>query len=650
MSLSNNNLSKEDYVDNVHPASPTEQTNSLGTNKGKIDLDDDSFNSGSVGKISDEEKHNDQQREHVNSEEIYKKSWGKKIIRIAYFVLVLTAFCETFAGDSTSSFDSYATSNFESHSMISTVAVVYKITAIISYPIWAKVHDVVYRYQGFGIAFTFYTLAYVLYASCNTIGTYFAAELFYAVGLIGYRVFQQVFIAATSSLINRGLLSQFPDAIAAIPSLYIGSVIQDAFLDHSTWRWGYGVWAIIMAFFATILTTFMFWLDRTAKRHGEVKVRSSFEGMPEGSIFKKTYWYLFIKLDLFGGILLAAGCALFFIPFTLTGSQSPYRWHQPKLIAMIVVGFVLILSTGLWFRFAAKNPYVPYPVLTRKTIMICCALAAIDWCVNSGFSTYAKTVLQVAKGVSAGEAARIDNSKKVCLQIFSIVGGLLMKYTRRSKIFVLTGIPVTFLFHALLVYFYNSKGDIREKGLLYMCEVFIGASRGISQCALQVITQAIAGEENIAISTSFYLMFNSVGSLIGSCISGAIWNTVVLEKLREYLPADEKLNATKIYKNIKTALKYKKGTDERNAINRAYRETQQVIGWATVGILGVQLILMWFLDNVILTSHIDAYADEDSLVSVDEDPDMIKKTEKEHVAVISKPVTRSDKIKNFFGI
>ncbi|KAG7876781.1 hypothetical protein KL938_004394 [Ogataea parapolymorpha] len=535
---------------------------------------------------------------------------GKNLVLAAYCVLVFAAFVETFAGDSTSGLDSYATSHFNAHALISTADVTYKITAIISYPIMAKLNDLFGRSEGFGFSVLVYTMAYVLYAACQNVQTYVCAEILYAVGKIGYRVFQQVFIADTSSLINRGLMSQLPDAIAAVPSLYVGSVIQDAFIEHATWRWGYGMWAIVMFVSCLVLTTMMYIVDRKTKSTGHDKIIKSFEGLPEGNFFKKAGYYLFVKLDLFGGILMAVGLVLFFIPLTLTGKSSPYKWHEARLIALLVVGFVIFCLFLLWNTKFAKYPFVQHQALLQKTTLLACLIVALDWCENSAFSTYMKTVLQVSDYVTVGEASRIDNSKKACLQIFSVVGGLLMKYTKRSKLFVTSGIILLYLGHVLLVCFVNTGDGMAARPLLYMAEVFIGAGRGFYQCALQVIVQAVAGRHNIAMSTAFFLAFSSIGSLIGSAIAGSIWNTVILSKLNKYLPEDSKSNATKIYKSIKVALKYKKGTEERDAIAKAYRETQQIIGWATVGIITPMLIMMLFVHNVHLTDKADVYEDD----------------------------------------
>ncbi|KAG7715846.1 hypothetical protein KL949_003881 [Ogataea haglerorum] len=427
---------------------------------------------------------------------------GRKLVLAAYCVLVFAAFVETFAGDSTSGLDSYATSHFNAHSLISPPVLPTKSPQL--------------------------------------------CQILYAVGRIGYRVFQQVFIADTSSLINRGLISQLPDALAAVPSLYVGSIIQDAFIEHSTWRWGYGMWAIVMFVSCLVLTTMMYIVDRKTKSTGHDKIIKSLEGLFEGGFLKKAGYYMFVKLDLFGGVLMAVGLVLFFIPLTLTGTSSPYKWHEARLIALLIVGFVIFCLFLLWNTKIARYPFVQHQALLQKTTLLACIIVALDLCENSAFSTYMKTVLQVSDYVTVGEASRIDNSKKTCVQVFSVVGGLVMKYTKRSKLFVTSGIVLLYLGHVLLVCFVNTGDGMASKPLLYMAEVFIGAGRGFYQCALQVIVQAVAGRHNIAMSTAFFLAFNSIGSLIGSAIAGSIWNTVVLSKLKKYLPEDSKNKATKI--------------------------------------------------------------------------------------------------------
>lgn len=566
--------------------------------------------------ISMERETESQLEEPQDKAGILEKAWSKKLIWIAYIIVILTAFIENFANDSTSSLDSYATSNFDAHSLIATVAVVYKITAIISYPILAKIADILGRGEGFSLAVVLYTLAYVLYASCQNVQTYVGAEIFFAIGKTGYRIFQQIFIADTSSLINRGILSQLPNAIGAIPSLYAGTYVMDSFLEHSTWRWGYGCFAIVLGCSLIPLAVVMFYLDRRAKKSGERKQIKIMENIDRTlPWYKQAYKVLFVELDIFGGILMLCGMALFFIPFTLTGKSSSYRWHEGRLIAMLVVGFVVFVAFLFWNIKFAKKPFVPITTLKSKSAVIIIILVALDLCENSSFATYFITVLQVSGYHTAGSATRIDRAKKVNVDIFNVVGGLLMKYTKRSKIYALIGIPLVVLGHGLLVWFMWRNDQVEKDSLLIMAEVFIGAGRGLYQCALQVIIQAIAGIEGVAMSTAFFLAFQSVGSLIGSAIAGGIWNSVILNKLNKYLPEENKDMATKIYKSIVVAQKFKKGTETRDAIARAYSETIQIIGWTGLGIIAPMLVLMWFIKEVKLTDKKDIYSDSDETLA-----------------------------------
>jgi MFS family permease len=162
-----------------------------------------------------------------------EKKVTKKMFMIEYTMVILTYLVEQLSQDSTSELSSYATSFFNAHSMISTAQIVYKITAVCAYPILGKVADLLGRGEGFGLTVMMYTLAFVLFAARNTVGTYIAGQILCDIGRVGFKTYVLIFTADTTNLINRGLWSQLPSAITGIPALYAGSYIQYAFLKHS---------------------------------------------------------------------------------------------------------------------------------------------------------------------------------------------------------------------------------------------------------------------------------------------------------------------------------------------------------------------------------------------------------------------------------
>lgn len=548
---------------------------------------------------------------------------SRKMIRIAYAVILITSLVESFAQDSTSDLAAYVTSSFNAHSMISTAQIVYKITAVCAYPILGKVADLLGRGEGFCLTMIMYTLCYVLFATCKRIGEYFVGQVFFAIGRIGFKTYLYIFIADTTSLINRGFWTQFPAAITGIPSTYAGSHIQDAFLDHSTWRWAYGTFAIILAGFIAPLSCVMFYVDHVQRKNGKRRKPTILMNLPEGSLMQKLKKIFLLDLDLIGGFLLLAGTILFFVPFTITGKTSPKKWNQGSTIAMLIIGFILLVLFVLWCAFPkrlpwlqTRQPFIPIQAFTNMTVLIAFLMVALDYCENAAFNVYFSTVLQVGGYYTAGQAARINDAKKTSIDIASILTGLMMKYTKRTKIFVLTGVPLLVLGHGLLVWFIDRDGVMEENTvLLYVMEIFCGVGRALYMTALQVTIQAIAGATSVAMSTAFFLAFTSVGTLIGTAISGVIWNNVAIDKLHDHLPDELQKNATMIFKNFKLALKMEEGTPGRLAVSLAYRETLQIIGWFALAVIIPMLGLMFFVREVELTDKHDIYGSDQETLS-----------------------------------
>ena len=74
----------------------------------------------------------------------------------------------------------------------------------------------------------------------------FILSIFEAIGSTGFAPTQQVFVADMTSLINRGVWSTLPNSLTTIPTLYLGTIVAHRILDHSTWRWGWGMWAVVL--------------------------------------------------------------------------------------------------------------------------------------------------------------------------------------------------------------------------------------------------------------------------------------------------------------------------------------------------------------------------------------------------------------------
>ncbi|RKU39754.1 hypothetical protein DL546_000689 [Coniochaeta pulveracea] len=536
--------------------------------------------------------------------EILKESWSRRALIVAFVSLFAATFVLSFIKYSTKVYDAYATSAFSKHAALATANVVYTIMNMVTYPVLARLSDVFGRAEGFIFAVLAMALSQVLYASCQNLTTYIVGGIFESVGDTGYTIMQQIFIADTTSLLDRGLWSSLPESVTAIPTLYLGTIVADSVLKHSTWRWGYGMWAIAMPFCAAPLIVSMFVLQRRAKRNG-YKVHTAWSRSSGNEpIIRRIYRLLWTDLDLLGAFLLVLGLGLALIPLSLTGSKNSNRWNNGSFIAMLVIGLVIVGVFLFWDAKFASVPFVPFRMIKERTVIAACALSILDFFHYSCFTIFFPSYLQVAGAYSPGHASRIDNALRVSFQIASVLVGILMKYSKRSQIFVFIGVPLVVLGQGLQIYFTNVHGNGPASEVSFVtAKTLVGLGRAFYQTAAQVSIQALVRREDVAVVTGVYFAAMNFGSAIGTSVGGAIWNNLLPSKLKEYLPASGKSQAMAIFKSIAVARKYEQGTPMRLAIDKSYRETQQILAIAATAALAPMLLIMFALKTVDLSKE-----------------------------------------------
>jgi MFS family permease len=218
----------------------------------------------------------------------------------------------------------------------------------------AKVADVFGRLESFSLAVLIYTIGYVQQAASNNVRTYAAAQIFYSAGSQGLQILEQIFVADTTDLSNRALFSVLFD-IPFLWTVWAGAPIAQSILKHSTWRWGYGIWAIVLPVAFLPLAFVLLRTQLRAKRAGKLPP-SQFAGQSPLQVARK----LWFDLDFFGLLLLATAICLILIPLTLAGSAKS-GWRNNSIIAMLVIGVVCLIVFPFWERSPKLAPYAFFP-------------------------------------------------------------------------------------------------------------------------------------------------------------------------------------------------------------------------------------------------------------------------------------------------
>lgn len=189
----------------------------------------------------------------------------------------------------------------------------------------------------------------------------------------------EIIIADSSSLPNRVLMFAFATSPFII-NVWTGPDIAQSFFDRYPptqttlgWRWGHGVWAIVLPAVTVPILAILFLNQRKAKRMGIY---------PESPMRNKSIWQflkeLFFELDVIGLILITAGFALVLLAITLAGYQSE-KWREARIIVTLVIGFCCLVAACVWeYRFAVY-PLLRWNLIKDRTVACACGIGFLFW-------------------------------------------------------------------------------------------------------------------------------------------------------------------------------------------------------------------------------------------------------------------------------
>lgn len=233
----------------------------------------------------------------------------------------------------------------------------------------AKFANVFGRLEAFSFSVTLCVLGYVQQAASSSVQAFASAQVIYSAGATGLRILQQIFIADTSNLLNRALLSNLPD-LPFLVTVWIGAPLASSVLSHATWRWGYGIWAIVLPVAFLPLGVALFLNSNKVARLG-LAPPSVFKGQ-SFVVRAKQVWY---ELDVLGLLLLSAAISLILIPLTLAATAK-HGWQNHSIIAMIVIGCVFLVVFPFWesSKKFAPRPFLSLRFLTDRTVLAGCMI------------------------------------------------------------------------------------------------------------------------------------------------------------------------------------------------------------------------------------------------------------------------------------
>jgi MFS family permease len=479
----------------------------------------------------------------------------------------------------------YVTSSFQKHSLTALTGVISSIIAGIWKLPYSKIMNIWGRPKALCIGVMLMTMGLIMMAACNNVKTYCAAQVFYWMGYNSISFSLTVFIADTSKLKNRGFFIGYASSPFLITTWVYGYAVTAMVKPGGMgFRWGFGIFAIILPIVCAPLLTMWFLYEAKARKQGLVQPN------PSRGTFAQTAKYYFREFDVVGLFLLAAGLALFLLSFNLYSYQAN-KWRSPMIICFLIFGALLIGAFALWEKYGASVTFIPWELLKNRTVIFTYTMAAslyIAWYI---WDTYFYSLNVVLFNQPILYATYIGNIYTMGSCFGSLVYGLCLRYYGKLKIYSLFwGVPLTILGVGLMIHFRQPDVNI---GYIVMCQIFVAFGGAVLVISEQTTLMAVSKQQDFPALLATEAMIIAIGSAIGSTIAGAIWTGVFPARLMTNLPPDAMDNFANIYGDLTVQSSYPLHSPTRDAINLSYAQTQRYmliaatciysVTWASVG-------------------------------------------------------------------
>lgn len=520
--------------------------------------------------------------------------------------LVCCAF--TLESSTTSMYAPLAASYFKDHArLLGIIGTVESIVNAVSKPFISKIADFTSRQTAYMVVLTFYIVGLIIVAASPTGEAYAAGRVIAKVGQAGLDLVTDIIVADLTPLEWRGFFT----ALTSAPFIWFawcGPEIGDAILstqsDGSGWRWGFGMFTILVPALVFPAACLLYWADRKARRAGEMRVAESlFERRwraEHGDAKQPNKWDAFkwwcSEMDVVGLFLLGWAWALLLLPFNLAPAAQG-RWNNPSMIAMLAVGGALFPVFFYWEWKVAKSPMLTKALLKNRTFLLAVTIDFFYFMAGNMRSLYWGSYVYVISGFSRANWGRYQNAETVGLCVFGITIGYLLKLTHRYKGIQITGLCIRIIGMGLVVYTTTST-EISVVAFAFI-PVLIALGGACSVVGTRVASQGSVPHQGLGQVIAQLSLWTRLGGAVGSAIASTTWQMNMQPNMRRAgLPAAD---IPGLFGSIQTArVKYVWGSENHNRVLQAYVDTVRPLFIAGLCVTVIPLVCGILMPNYYL--------------------------------------------------
>ncbi|KAH9932758.1 uncharacterized protein BXZ73DRAFT_46749 [Epithele typhae] len=460
---------------------------------------------------------------------VFGKGWK---LWLLWASILLMEYVYSLANGTTRTYVQYATSSYSEHTILGTISVATVLVGGLSSPFLAKLADIASRPVALSISVALYTLGYIIVAASKTVTAVAAGEVIYSIGSSGLYFVTGIIVSDMTSLQWRGFAYAVTGSAPWLINTWVSTSITTG-ISASTadgWRWGFGMFAIMIPVTLTPALFLLFWGDRKAKKLGALSLAASghtrrnvLQGDADSQPILKRILTSWNAMDGLGLLLIGFSCAMLLIPFTLS-TTAKEGFRNPSLIAMFVVAGVLLIATVAWEWKFAPHPTMPLRIWNR-TVIFCAFMDGVYFLSSYLSTTYFNSWVFLSK------YTYWSYTQPVALCFFIIIAGILQRYTHRYKYLQVFGLCVRVIGQGLQLLAVSRP----TTALLVLGQLVTSLGAAFQIVGSRVAVQASVPHQDMAIASALLGLCSSIGGAVGSAVAASVWNAEVPRALARLL-------------------------------------------------------------------------------------------------------------------
>ena len=384
---------------------------------------------------------------------------------------------------------------------LSWVVTAYLLTITASTPLYGKLSDIYGRRLMFQSAIVIFVLGSVL---CGLSQDMLQLIVFRGVQGIGAGGLMAMAFAIIGDIISpreRGRYTGYLGAVFAVASV-AGPLLGGFFVDNLTWRWVFYV-NVTIGIVALVITSSVLRLPFARQDH---------------------------EIDFVGAALLVAGVSTLLLGLVWGGSEYP--WGSPAIVGLLGASLALT-AVFLWWETRTPEPILPLRLFRGSVFSAGVALSFLLGGALFGAIVFLPLFLQVATGASATNSGLLLLPLMAGLMTTSILSGRVIAKTGHYRRWPIAGMGIA----AVGMYLLSTMepDTTRVASSLYM--LVVGAGLGMVMQVLVLAVQNAADFKDLGVVTSSVNFFRSLGGAFGVSIFGALFATLLDDKLAAFFPA-----------------------------------------------------------------------------------------------------------------